>query len=64
MPCALQNPVVFSAIEDWLKVVASHLVLADCIDAIKAALSSRHSEVALACKRCSRQHLNHREDAN
>ena len=53
----LQDPVVFAAVEDWLKVVAPHLVLTGCIEAMKTALSSGHPVVALACKRCSRQHL-------
>ena len=54
---ALQDPVVFAAVKDWLQVVAPHLVLIDCIEAIKTALSSGHPVVALDCKRCSRQHL-------
>ena len=49
--------IVFVAFDDWLKVVAPHLVLAGCIEAMKTALSSYHTMVALAYKRCSRQHL-------
>ena len=51
---ALQEPIVFTAIEDWLKVVVPHLVLAGCTEAINTTLPSGHTMVALTCKRCSR----------
>ena len=44
--------------------VVPHLVLTGCIEAMKIALSSGHPVVALACKRCSRQYLDHGEYAN
>ena len=44
--------------------VAPHLVLTDYIEAMKSALSSSHPVVAMACKKFSRQHLDHREYAN
>ena len=47
---ALQDPIVFSATEDLSKVVAPHLVLANCIEALKSALSSSHPMVALTHK--------------
>ena len=54
---ALQDPVISAAIVDWLKVLGPHLVLADCIEAMKSCLSSSHPLVVLACERCSRQYL-------
>ena len=63
-PRALQDPGVFAAMNDWLQVVVPHLVLTDCMEAMKTALSSGHQVVALACKRCSRQYLDHGEYAN
>ena len=60
----LQDLVVFAAMKDCLQMVVPHLVLTDCMGAIKTALSSGHPVVALACKRCSRQHLDHGEYAN
>ena len=53
----MQYPIVFTAVEDWLKVVAPYLVLAGCIEVMKTALSYGHPVVALACKRYSRQYL-------
>ena len=44
----LQDPVVFTAVKDWLQMVAPHLVLIDCMGAMKAALSSGHPVVTLA----------------
>ena len=38
--CMLHNPVVFSTIEDWVKIVALHLVLAEYVEAMKKSLSS------------------------
>ena len=63
-PCALQDPIVFATVEDWLQVVAPHLVLTDCMEAMKTAMSSGRPVVALAYKRCGRQHLEHGEYAN
>ena len=60
----LQDPVAFAAVTDWLQVVPPHLVLTDSIEAIKTALFSGHPVVALACKRCSRQQLDHGKYAN
>ena len=62
--CALQNPVVFSAVKDWLQMVALHLVLTDCIEAMKTAFSYCCPVVALACKSRSSQHLDQGEYAN
>ena len=56
---ALQDPVIFSAVDDWLKAVAPHLVLTGYIEAMKTALSSGHPVVALACKKCRKQQLDH-----
>ena len=53
----LQDPLYFATIEDRLEMVASHLVLEDCVEAISTELSSGCPIVALACKICSRQHL-------
>ena len=61
--CKVQDAVVFDAVEDWLKIVTPHLVLADCVEAMKTSLSSDHPVVALAYKGCSRQHLDHEEYA-
>ena len=47
-----------------MQVVAPHLVLIGCIEVIKTDLSSGKSVVALTCKRCSRQHLDHEEYAH
>ena len=55
----LKNPVIFVAMENWLQVVAPHLVITCCIKAIKTALSSGHLVAALDSKRRSRQHLYH-----
>ena len=44
--------------------VVPHLALTGFMEAMKTALSFRHPVVALACKRCSRQHLDHIEYAN
>ena len=63
-PRALQHPVVFAAIEGWLKVVVPYLVLAGCIKVMKTVLLSGRPVVALACKRCSRQYLDSGEYAN
>ena len=30
-PCALKDPVGFAAVEDWLQVVAPHLLLTGCL---------------------------------
>ena len=54
----------FIIVEDWLKVLAPHLVLAICIEVINTALSSGCPGVALACNRCSRQYLDHGEYEN
>ena len=51
----------FSTVEDWLQVVAPHLVLTGCIEAMETVLYSSHPVVALDCKRCSRQYLDHGE---
>ena len=64
MLCMLQDPIVFAEVEDWLKVVAPHLVLTGCMEAMKTVLSSCGPLVALALKRCSRQHLDHGEYAH
>ena len=61
---ALQDPVIFSAVADWLLVVAPHLVLTGCIEEIKTALSSGHPVVALACKRHRRQCFDYGEYTN
>ena len=53
-PRALQNPVVFAAVKDWLQVVAPHLILTGYLEATKTILSSGHPMVALACKRYTR----------
>ena len=63
-PLALQDLAVLDAIEDWLEVVAPQLVLTGYIEAMKTALSSGRPVVVLACKRYSKQHLDHREYAN
>ena len=63
MPHALQDPVVIATTEDWLKVVAPHLFLEDCIETMNSALSSSHLVVALAFKRCSTQYLDFGEYA-
>ena len=55
----LQDPVIFSAVTDWLQVIACHLVFTGCIEEIKTALSSGHPVVALACKRHRRQCVDH-----
>ena len=55
---------VFATIEDWLKVVVSHLVLIGCIEAMKKSLSSLHPVVALACKKCGRQYLDYGNHGN
>ena len=47
-PHALQNPVVFAAVEDWLKVVVPHLALTGCIETMRTSLSCGHTGVALA----------------
>ena len=47
------DPVISATIEDWLKVVAPHTVLAGCVEAVNTALSFGYSVVALAYKRCS-----------
>ena len=44
-------------VEDWLKMVAPHLALADYIEAIKGLLSYGHPVVALTCKKYNRQLL-------
>ena len=44
--------------------MARYLVLTGCIEAMKTALSSGSEVVTLACKRCSRQYLDHGECAN
>ena len=62
-PRKLQDPIILAAMKDWLQVVAPHLVLTNCMGAIKTALPFGHSVVALACKRCSRQYLDHGEYA-
>ena len=43
--------------------MAPHLVLVDYIEVMKSSLSSVHPVVALAYRRCSRQHLDFREYA-
>ena len=43
--------------------VGPHLVLTGCIEAIKIALSSGCPMVAMACKRCSRKYLDHKNYA-
>ena len=48
--CVLKDPVVFSAIEDLLKVIVPYSVLIDWFEAMKTALSSSHLVVALDCK--------------
>ena len=48
VPCVLQDPIVFAAVEDWLKVVAPHLVLTGCMEAMETVLSSCGPLVALA----------------
>ena len=53
----MHGPVIFGADKDWLLVVAPYLVMIDCVEAMKIALSSGCPVVALACKRCSKQHL-------
>ena len=60
----MQDPIVFATIEDWLKVVVPHFVLAAHIEVKKTALSSGHPVAALACKRCCRQNLDLGECAN
>ena len=60
----LQDPVVFSDVEDWLQVLLPHLVLMGWLKAIKMVLSFGHPVVALACKRYSRQYLDHGDYAN
>ena len=58
--CELQDHIAFGAVKEWLQVVVPHLVLIDCIEAIKSPLSFSHPIVALACKRCSKQDLDPR----
>ena len=53
----MQDPIVFDAEKDWLQEVAPHLVLTNCMEAMKIALSSGYPVVALACKKSSRQYL-------
>ena len=43
----MQDLDVFSTIEDWLQVVALHLILTSCIEAMKIALYLSHPKVAL-----------------
>ena len=63
-PYALQDPVFFATIIDFLKLVAPHLVLTGCIEAMKTALTFGHPVVALACNRYSRQHWDHKQYTN
>ena len=41
-PHEVLDPIVFCAVENWLKVVAPHLVLTNYIEAINSSLSSSH----------------------
>ena len=47
-----------------IQVVVPHLVLTGYIEAMKTALYSGHPVVALACKMCSKQDLDHGEYVN
>ena len=61
---ALQDPIGFTALENWLQMVAPHLVLTGSMEAVKIALSSGFPVVSLDCKRYGRQYLDHRDNAN
>ena len=60
---ALHELIVFGAVKYCLKVVVCHLILADCIKAMKDLLSLGCPVVALACKRCNRKYLDSRKYA-
>ena len=45
--CMLHDPVIFSTIEDWVKIVAPHLLLVEYIEAMKKSLSSGYTVIAL-----------------
>ena len=61
MCIALQDPSVFGAVEDRLKVVVFNLFLTDCFEAMNSFLSFDHPVAALAYNRRSKQYFDLRK---